>query len=135
LTTRTSLDENQDKAIENIKASVSSILNHSMRLGLAGKHVPDELKTKIQTYVDGYVLYDHVFNEGENPRRMEALGLTDYALKRYALAGNPNDWIARIEEMAQAGATKLWVGVGGGDRDCQLRTMRLLGEQVMARFV
>jgi hypothetical protein len=66
---------------------------------------------------------------------MEALGLTDYALKRYALAGNPSDWIARIEEIAQAGATKLWVGVGGGDLDHQLRTMWLLGEQVMARFV
>jgi 5,10-methylenetetrahydromethanopterin reductase len=106
-----------------------------MRFGLEGKHVPEELKTKIQTYVDGYVLYDHVLNEGENPRRMEALGLTDYALKRYALAGNPSDWIARIEEIAQAGAMKLWVGVGGGALDHQLRTMRLLGEQVMARFV
>jgi len=41
-TTRTSLDEDQDKAIENVKASVSSILNHSMRFGLEGKHVPDE---------------------------------------------------------------------------------------------
>jgi 5,10-methylenetetrahydromethanopterin reductase len=134
-TTRTSLDEDRHKAIENVKASVSSILNHSMRFGLEGKHVLEALKTKIQTYVDGYVLYDHVLNEGENPRRMEALGLTDYALKRYALAGNPSDWIARIEEIAQAGATKLWVGVGGGDLDRQLRTMRLLGEQVMARFV
>jgi 5,10-methylenetetrahydromethanopterin reductase len=134
-TTRASLDEDRHKAIENVKASVSSILNHSMRFGLEGKHVPEALKTKIQTYVDGYVLYDHVLNEGENPRRMEALGLTDYALKRYALAGNPSDWIARIEEMAQAGTTKLWVGVGGGDLDRQLRTMRLLGEQVMARFV
>ena len=134
-TTRTSLDEDRDKAIENVKASVSSILNHSMRFGLEGKHVPEELKTTIQTYVDGYVLYDHVLNEGENPKRMEALGLTDYALKRYALAGNPSDWIARIEEIVQAGAMKLWVGVGGGDLDRQLRTMRLLGEQVMARFV
>jgi hypothetical protein len=62
-----------------------------MRFGLEGQSVLAELKTKIQTYVDGYVLYDHVLNEGENPRRMEALGLTDYALKRYALAGNSSD--------------------------------------------
>jgi hypothetical protein len=39
------------------------------------------------------------------------------------------------EEIAQAGATKLWVGVSGGDLDRQLRTMRLLGEQVMTHFV
>ena len=30
---------------------------------------------------------------------MKALGLTDSALKRYALAGNPSDWIARLEEL------------------------------------
>src|SRR5438093_657124 len=40
-TTRTSLDEDRDKAIQGVKASVSSILNHSMRFGLDGKHVPD----------------------------------------------------------------------------------------------
>ena len=134
-TTRTSLDEDRDRAIENVKGSISSILNHSMRFGLEGKNVPEVLKAKIQTYVDGYELYDHVLNEGENPRRMEALGLTAYALRRYALAGNPSDWIARIEAIAQAGATKLWVGLGGRDLDRQLQTMRLLGEQIMARFV
>jgi len=35
----------------------------------------------------------------------------------------------------QAGATKLRVDLGGRDLDRQLRTMRLLGEQIMTRFV
>ena len=47
-------------------------LNHSMRFGLDNKHLPDELRAKIQEYVDGYELYDHVLHEGRNPRRMEA---------------------------------------------------------------
>ena len=59
---------------------------------------------------------------------MEALGLTDYALKRYALAGNLSDWIVRIEELVQANATRLWVDFGGRALDRQLYTMRLLGE-------
>ncbi|PYM14828.1 MAG: hypothetical protein DMD81_16775, partial [Candidatus Rokuibacteriota bacterium] len=83
-----------------MKASVSSILNHSMRFGLDGKLVPDDLRARIQTYVDGYELYDHVLQGGRNPRRMEELGLTDYALRRFALAGNATDWIKRIEEIA-----------------------------------
>jgi alkanesulfonate monooxygenase SsuD/methylene tetrahydromethanopterin reductase-like flavin-dependent oxidoreductase (luciferase family) len=66
-TTRTSLNENQDKAVENVKASVSSILNHSMRFSLEGKLVPEGLAAKLQTYVDGYVLYEHVLQGG--PRR------------------------------------------------------------------
>jgi alkanesulfonate monooxygenase SsuD/methylene tetrahydromethanopterin reductase-like flavin-dependent oxidoreductase (luciferase family) len=134
-TTRTSLNENQDKAVENVKASVSSILNHSMRFSLEGKLVPEGLAAKLQTYVGGYVLYEHVLQGGANPKRMEELGLTDYGLKRFALAGNPSGWIARIEEIAQAGATKLWLNAEGGNLERQLHYMRMLGEQVMARFV
>jgi 5,10-methylenetetrahydromethanopterin reductase len=134
-TARSSLHEDRARAIENVKASVSSILNHSMRFGLDGKHVPDDLRAKVQAYVDGYELYDHVLQAGRNPRRMADLGLTDYAIDRFALAGAPRDWIARIEQLAERGATKLWIGVSGSDLDSQLRSMRLMGEQVMARFV
>ena len=134
-TTRTSLDEDRDKAIQGVKASVSSILNHSMRFGLDGKHVPDELRAKIQEYVDGYELYDHVLHEGRNPKRMEQLGLTDYALQRFALAGNPSDWITRIEQIAEAGARKIWVSLRATDMETQQHYMRILGERIMARFV
>jgi 5,10-methylenetetrahydromethanopterin reductase len=134
-TTRTSLHEDREQAINNVKASVSSILNHAMRFGLDGKLVPDELRQRIQTYVDGYVLYDHVLGAGQNPRRMEALGLTDYAIKRWALAGNPGDWIARIEEIAAAGATKLWIGTSGGTLERQMHYMRLFGEQILPHFL
>jgi alkanesulfonate monooxygenase SsuD/methylene tetrahydromethanopterin reductase-like flavin-dependent oxidoreductase (luciferase family) len=134
-TTRTSLHPDRERAIEDVKPSVSSILNHSMRFGLDDKSVPDDLRAKVQAYVDGYELYDHVLHGGRNPRRMEELGLTDYALRRFALAGNPGDWIARIEELAEAGARKLWVGLGGGDLGSQVRTMRLLAAEIMPRFV
>jgi 5,10-methylenetetrahydromethanopterin reductase len=134
-TARSSLHEDRDTAVDNVKASVSSILNHSMRFGLAGKHVPPDLESKVQAYVDGYELYDHVLQAGRNPRRMADLGLAEYAIDRFALAGTPRDWIARIEQLAERGATKLWVGVSGRDLDGQRHYMRMLGEQVMARFV
>ena len=73
-TARSSLHDDRATAIEQVKASVSSILNHSMRFGLDGKNVPDDLRGKIQAYLDNYVLYDHVLQEGQNPKRMEALG-------------------------------------------------------------
>jgi 5,10-methylenetetrahydromethanopterin reductase len=134
-TTRTSLNEDHTKALDNVKASVSSILNHSMRQTLEDKQVPEELVANIRQYVDGYVLYDHVVNSGANPKRMDALGLTDYAIERFALAGDPSDWIARIEQLAEAGATKLWLNAEGGKIDRQMHYMRLLGESVMSRFV
>jgi 5,10-methylenetetrahydromethanopterin reductase len=134
-TARSSLHEDRERAIENVKASVSSILNHAMRFGLDGKHVPDDMRAKIQDYVDGYELYDHVLHAGRNPRRMADLGLTDYAIDRWALAGAPRDWIARIEQLAERGARKLWVGVNGPDLDAQLRCLKLMGEEIMPRFI
>ena len=134
-TTRTSLHEDRERAIEDVKPSVSSILNHAMRFGLDGKHVPVDLRAKIQDYVDGYELYDHVLQGGRNPRRMADLGLTDYALERWSLAGDARDWIARIETLAAAGATRLWVGLRGGDLDEQAHYMRILGGQIMSQFV
>jgi 5,10-methylenetetrahydromethanopterin reductase len=134
-TARASLHEDRDTAVENVKGSVSSILNHSMRFGLEGKHVPPDLESKVQAYVDHYELYDHVLQAGKNPKRMADLGLTEYAIDRFALAGAPRDWIARIEQLAERGATKLWVGVSGKDLDSQLHYMKMMGEQVMARFL
>jgi alkanesulfonate monooxygenase SsuD/methylene tetrahydromethanopterin reductase-like flavin-dependent oxidoreductase (luciferase family) len=133
-TARSSLHDDRDVAIDNVKASVSSILNHSMRFGLDGKNVPDDLRGKIQAYVDNYVLYDHVLDGGQNPKRMEALGLTRYALDRFALAGDARDWIARIEQVAAAGATRLWLTVSGRGYEEQAKYLRILGEQVMKRF-
>jgi 5,10-methylenetetrahydromethanopterin reductase len=133
-TARSSLHDDRAAAIEGVKASVSSILNHAMRYGLDGKSVPEDMRSKIQTYLDNYVLYDHVLQGGENPRRMEALGLTQYALDRWALAGNARDWIARIEQVAQAGATRLWIGLSGRDLEEQQRYLKILGEQIMRRF-
>ena len=47
-----------------------------MRQTLEGKLVPDNLRGKIREYGANYVLYDHVLSGGENPKRMDHLGLT-----------------------------------------------------------
>ncbi len=133
-TTRSSLDEDRDRAIEGIHASVSSILNHSMRFGLDNKNVPGQFRDKIQEYVDGYELYDHVLEAGRNPKRMAELGLTNYALERYALAGNAGDWIERIGALADAGATNIWFSTERGDLDRQIHYMRLFADEILPRF-
>jgi hypothetical protein len=65
---------------------------------------------------------------------MDALGLTEYALDRFALAGTASDWIARIEQLAAAGVRRLWITVSGRGYDEQAKYLRILGEQIMRRF-
>ena len=133
-TTRSSLDADRDKAIERIHASVSSILNHSMRFGLQDKNVPSQFKAKIAEYVEGYELYDHVLQAGRNPKRMAELGLTEYALERFALAGDVKDWIERIGELAELGASRLWLSTEAGDLDRQIHYMKVFTEQIVPHF-
>lgn len=133
-TTRSSLDADRDTAIQRIHASVSSILNHSMRFGLDGKNVPGQLRVKIAEYVEGYELYDHVLQTGRNPKRMAELGLTEYGLERFALAGNTRDWIERIAALAEAGATRLWIGTEAGDLDRQIHYMKVFVDEILPRF-
>ena len=77
--------------------------------------MPGQLKAKIAEYVEGYELYDHVLQAGRNPKRMTELGLTEYGLERFALAGNVNDWIERIGDLAELGASRLWLSTEAGD--------------------
>jgi 5,10-methylenetetrahydromethanopterin reductase len=133
-TTRSSLDDDSEKAVDAIHASVSSILNHSMRFSLDNKNVPGQFRDKIQEYVDGYELYDHVLESGRNPVRMAELGLTDYALDRWALAGNVSDWIERIGALADAGATNIWFSTERGDLDRQIHYMKVFSDEIAPHF-
>ncbi len=133
-TTRSSLDADRDKAIQGIHASVSSILNHSMRFGLEGKNVPGQLRAKVAEYVAGYELYDHVLQAGRNPKRMAELGLTEYGMERFALAGNVHDWIDRIGALADAGASRLWLSTESGDLDRQIHYMKVFTQEIMPHF-
>jgi 5,10-methylenetetrahydromethanopterin reductase len=133
-TTRSSLDRDRDVAIEKIHASVSSILNHSMRFGLDNKNVPGQFRDKIAEYVEGYELYDHVLQSGRNPKRMADLGLTDYALDRFALSGDAADWIERIGSLAEAGATNIWFNSESGDYDRQIHYMKVFADEIMPHF-
>ena len=65
---------------------------------------------------------------------MEALGLTQYALDRYALAGNASDWIRRIEQVAEAGVRRVWLTISGRGFEEQTKYLNVLGSEIMKRF-
>jgi 5,10-methylenetetrahydromethanopterin reductase len=131
---RSSLDDDSQRAIDKVRSSVASILHHAMGSGLDGKSVPDELRVAVQTYVNDYVLADHTMNEGANPKRMDALGLTDFAMERWALAGNATDWIRRITQIGEAGAERLWLTFGKGDLAQQIRNLEIFGSEILPHF-
>ena len=69
-----------------------------------------------------------------NPKRMAELGLTGYGLERFAFTGNAKDWIERIEELAEVGASRLWISTEVGDLDREVHYMSVFTGEVMPHF-
>ena len=62
------------------------------------------------------------------------MGLTEYGLERFALAGNVNDWIERIGELAELGTSRLWLSTEAGHLDRQIHYMKVFTEQILPQF-
>jgi 5,10-methylenetetrahydromethanopterin reductase len=127
-TARAALNMSRDYALAQVKGPVASVLNHAMRSGLDGKCVPSELRPRIEEYVASYHLSDHAGTR--NVELMDALGLTGWALERWAIVGTPRDWIERLANLSATGATQLWFTIGRSI-ETQRESLRLLGEQVL----
>jgi 5,10-methylenetetrahydromethanopterin reductase len=132
-TCRTHLSEDREDSIAKLAASLGSMLHHSMRFGVAGRFVPEDLQPKVTDFVDRYVLDDHQSVGGANDKLLNELGLADYAYRRWGIAGNASDWIERIEQLADAGGTQLWLTSRGTTAELQ-RSLRYLGEKIIPHF-
>ena len=135
-TARASLDEDRATAIEQRQG-----------LGLVDPEPRDALRPgrqagprrhagKIQDYVDGYELYDHVLHAGRNPRRMAEP-------RPHRLCGRPlgaGRRAARLDRAHRAARRRAappssGSASSGGDLDAQRHSLRMLGEQIMPRFL
>jgi alkanesulfonate monooxygenase SsuD/methylene tetrahydromethanopterin reductase-like flavin-dependent oxidoreductase (luciferase family) len=132
-TCRTELSDDREASAAKLAASLSSMLHHSMRFGVEGRFVPEELQPRVREFVQRYLLDDHQAVGGANDRLLTEYGLADYALSRWGIAGNAKDWIERIEEIANGGATQLWLTSRGSIAELQ-RNLRYLGENILPHF-
>jgi 5,10-methylenetetrahydromethanopterin reductase len=124
---RLSIGENREKALKDIRASIASSGNHALRSGLAGKHVPDGLKESIRRFHQEYDYSQHGEKSGKNARLVDELGLTEYLLDRFAVAGTPADIVQRIRRLARLGLNNFWLSSPGDDPS----GLDLMGKEVL----
>lgn len=127
---RLSIAEMRDQALRNVMASVASAGNHALRAGLAGKHVPENLKDNIRRFYQEYDYAQHGVKTGKNARLVEQLGLTEYFLDRFAVAGSPVDIVERIRSLARMGLSNLWMSSPGDG----VTPLDLMGTEVLPRL-
>ncbi|HEY7221832.1 MAG TPA: LLM class flavin-dependent oxidoreductase [Candidatus Binatia bacterium] len=126
---RLSIAETREQALRNVMASIASAGNHALRAGLAGKHVPENLKDNIRRFHQEYDYAQHGVKTGKNAQLVEQLGLTEYFLERFAVAGSPADIVERIRALARLGLTNLWMSSPGDGT----KPLDLMGTEVLPR--
>ena len=127
---RLSIAETTEKAVKNIMASIASSGNHALRSGFAGKQVPERLKEKIRRFHQEYDYAQHGVKTGKNAQLVEQLGLTEYFLERFAVAGSPADIVTRIRALAGLGLKNLWLSSPGDEPSA----LDLMGQEVLPRL-
>jgi 5,10-methylenetetrahydromethanopterin reductase len=118
------------KALKDVRASIASAGNHALRSGLAGKHVPVRLEGSIRRFHQEYDYAQHGDKTGKNARLIDELGLTDYLLERFAVAGTPSDIVERIRNLSRLGLNNLWLSSPGDDPG----SLDLMGKEVLPRL-
>ncbi|MER5218379.1 hypothetical protein ABT063_49850 [Streptomyces sp. NPDC002838] len=78
-----------------------------------------------------YALADHQRPGGSN-ELLRALGLTEFAVARWGMAGDWADWVRRISDLAASGVRRMWLANRGSLPQLEW-ALRTFGEQVLPR--
>lgn len=129
----TNLHEDGDAAVAEVRAAVVSGAHAYFYGGVQGRSVPAELEGAVQELVSGYAVEQHV-RPGQSPANAELvdrLGLRDYILERFGIAGDPDQVTARIRTLQERGISNFWMSMHAADKG---RVVRLMRDHVMPNF-
>lgn len=121
--------ESREAAIAPLRAAEAATAHVAFGRGLERAGVPPELVPAVQRLAREYRTQQHQAGvDSFNARLVEALGLTDYLARRFALAGTPQECIEQARAVAATGVRGLMLTIVTPDAH---KTIRDLGEQVM----
>jgi 5,10-methylenetetrahydromethanopterin reductase len=127
----TNVDDNKERAINEIAPTLASAGSHLSRFTTKGKHIPDELMSRISELGRRYNSDQHDKPDSANRELAKELGLLDYLAERFSVAGSPKDCIKKLEGAIDAGARQFWMSV---HLDNKIKFMKDWSSQVMTAF-
>ena len=117
-------------AIDEVAMTLASAGSHLSRFTTKGKHIPRELHDAVVALGDRYRPEEHSKPDSSNRGIIRELGLLDYLADRFAIAGTPQDCVAKIEAAVEAGARQFWMSIHFDDKERFLHDWKT----VMAAF-
>jgi 5,10-methylenetetrahydromethanopterin reductase len=104
----TNVNEDRDRAIDEIAMTLASAGNHLAKMSYRGKFIPDDILDKIKILGARYNFRQHDKPDSDNRQLIKELGLTEYLAARFSIAGPPRDCVAKLESAIEAGARQFW---------------------------
>ena len=124
--------DRREDAIDEIKMALAASGHHAFRFTLEGKNVPEHLQEAIMALQGEYVPSEHEqLGDTRNAAISDELGLTEFLADRFAVVGTPEDCLAKVRTIEEAGVDNLLILAISSDSD---NIIRRFGEEVIARI-
>ena len=124
--------DRREDAIDEIKMALAASGHHAFRFTLEGKNVPEYLHEAVMALQGEYVPLEHEqLGDTRNAAISDELGLTEFLADRFAVVGTPEDCLAKVRTIKEAGVDNLLILAISSDSD---NIIRRFGEEVIARI-
>lgn len=129
----TNVHEDSAAAVAEVRPAVVSGAHAYFYGGVTGRSVPEELQGQVQRLAHEYVVEQHTRpgQSADNAELVDRLGLREYVLERFGIAGDPDEVTQRIAELHQRGIDNFWMSMHAADKG---RVVRLMRDHVMPHF-
>lgn len=118
------------RAIDEVRNGAISSTVFTLNGDLSEKRVPAELQDRVRELGRSYQYGEHLSpGQTANYHLAERLGLVDYVIQRFSLAGTPDELIQRLAELRTAGLRNVCLNLGPAPD--LAATLRLFGETVL----
>lgn len=120
-------------AIEEVKPATVSSGAYVLRGDLAAKRVPLDVRVRLGELFREYQFGEHLARgQSTNYRLAERLGLSEYLVERFSIAGTPDDCCRTIERLRAAGIANVCFNLGTVSD--LAATLDLFGREVLPAF-
>jgi 5,10-methylenetetrahydromethanopterin reductase len=96
--------EHREQALDEVKAAAVGLAAYALRGDAEAKRIPPAVQPKVSQLIREYQYWEHLTpGRTSNYHLADRLGIADYLLERFSIAGTPDDCRRKIEALRAVG--------------------------------